>query len=70
MMCSRSEAFGTQQRHDEIDAESNGNGEAKQRFKHWNPLQPVERAGVERKHEKRAAAERDEDEVGHIRFSC
>jgi hypothetical protein len=30
------------------------------------PQQPVERAGIKGQHEKRAAAKRNKDEVGHV----
>ncbi|WP_245422915.1 hypothetical protein [Neorhizobium huautlense] len=66
----RSEAFGTQERHDEVDAEGDGDGEAEEGFNHRNPSKPVERAGIKGQHEEGAAAKRDEDEVGHVRFSC
>jgi hypothetical protein len=66
----RSEAFGTQKRHDKIDAEGDGDSEAEGGSSICVPLTAVERAGVKGEHEKRACAEHHKDEVGHTRVSC
>ncbi|WP_245280153.1 hypothetical protein [Pseudorhizobium pelagicum] len=64
------EPLGTQKRDHEIDAKDGGDEEAEKRFKHLAPSEPVECARIERQHKKHARAEREKDEVGHVRFSC
>jgi hypothetical protein len=63
-----SEAFGPQQRHHEINAQREGDEETEKRLKHCQAfLKPVEGAGINGKRQKRAAAERQINEIGHVR---
>ncbi|WP_320197660.1 hypothetical protein RMR16_021555 [Agrobacterium sp. rho-13.3] len=59
-----SEAFGTQERHDKIDANRKSDGQTNEGFKHGLfPSKPVEGACVHGKQNQRASADGYEEDV-------